>query len=475
MRPRYVRRVIRYEPLPTASAPPDSADVVVCGAGIVGVSTAHRLAERLGVKRVVLVDSREPLTLTSDKGTQAYRNWFDGPDDAMVRLVNRSLDLIEEVSDETGDAIGLTRYGYLFATADAARAREMVEQAGRLERLGAGARRVHENGDGGYSPTAHAGWRGVPDGADVLLDRETMRRHFPFVRDDVAAMLHVRRAGWLDALALGRWLLARAVGAGATLVNDRVAGVRVENGHVRGVRLASGVEIATERVVFAAGPELPRALEMLGVDLPLLHELHGKMAFSDPLGVIPRDAPMTIWTDPVRLEWSDEERARLATEPGGERLLGDLPGGVHMRPKDDEHGDTVLAIWTYDDDPCPYVWPPSFPPSYGEALMRGLACAIPGLAAYERRVPPGYVDGGYYCKTPENRPLLGPAGPEGVVLAGAVSGYGVMSSQGAAELAALHATGGTLPQHARSFLPSRYEDAEYRARALGADGRVGQL
>ena len=44
-----------------------------------------------------------------------------------------------------------------------------------------------------------------------------------------------------------------------------------------------------------------------------------------------------------------------------------------------------------------------------------------------------------------------------------------------AELAALHATGGTLPQHARSFLPSRYEDAEYRARALGADGRVGQL
>ena len=43
-----------------------SGDVVVCGAGIAGISAAYHLAVRHGVKRVVLVDEREPMTLTSD-------------------------------------------------------------------------------------------------------------------------------------------------------------------------------------------------------------------------------------------------------------------------------------------------------------------------------------------------------------------------------------------------------------------------
>ena len=55
------------------------AEVVICGAGIAGVAAAYHLAVRRGVKQVLLVDEREPLTLTSDKGTQAYRNWWPGP------------------------------------------------------------------------------------------------------------------------------------------------------------------------------------------------------------------------------------------------------------------------------------------------------------------------------------------------------------------------------------------------------------
>ena len=51
-----------------------TADVVVCGAGIAGIAAAYHLAVRFGVSRVVLVDERDPLTLTSDKGTQGYRN-----------------------------------------------------------------------------------------------------------------------------------------------------------------------------------------------------------------------------------------------------------------------------------------------------------------------------------------------------------------------------------------------------------------
>ena len=38
----------------------------VVGAGIAGIATAHALAVTHGVRRVLLVDERAPLTLTSD-------------------------------------------------------------------------------------------------------------------------------------------------------------------------------------------------------------------------------------------------------------------------------------------------------------------------------------------------------------------------------------------------------------------------
>ena len=42
---------------------------------------------------VVLADERPPLSLTSDKSTEAYRNFWPGPDDAMVAVHEPSIDL----------------------------------------------------------------------------------------------------------------------------------------------------------------------------------------------------------------------------------------------------------------------------------------------------------------------------------------------------------------------------------------------
>src|SRR5437868_9191088 len=97
---------------------PDVADVVICGAGIAGTALAYQLAARRAARRVVLIDEREPLTLTSDKGTQAYRNWWPGPDATMLRYMTRSIDLLEEMADESGSAFRLNRRGYVFVTAD---------------------------------------------------------------------------------------------------------------------------------------------------------------------------------------------------------------------------------------------------------------------------------------------------------------------------------------------------------------------
>src|SRR5512139_4207828 len=104
-----------------ANMPPLTADIVICGAGIAGIAAAYHLAVRRGIRDILLVDERPPLSLTSDKSTECYRNWWPGPGDAMVRLMNRSIDIMEELAEESGNVFHMNRRGYLFATADPAR------------------------------------------------------------------------------------------------------------------------------------------------------------------------------------------------------------------------------------------------------------------------------------------------------------------------------------------------------------------
>jgi hypothetical protein len=45
-------------------------------------------------------------------GTEAYRNWWPAPGDTMVRFMNRSIDLLEELAEETDNIFQLNRRGY---------------------------------------------------------------------------------------------------------------------------------------------------------------------------------------------------------------------------------------------------------------------------------------------------------------------------------------------------------------------------
>src|SRR5215510_3210420 len=121
-----------------------TAEVVICGAGIAGIAAAYHLAVRRGMANVVIVDERPPLSLTSDKSTESYRNWWPGPGDDMVALMNRSIDLLEELARESGNVFRMNRRGYLFATADPARVPDFLERAEEAAVLGAGAARVHD-------------------------------------------------------------------------------------------------------------------------------------------------------------------------------------------------------------------------------------------------------------------------------------------------------------------------------------------
>ena len=52
-----------------------TSDVVVVGAGIVGVTTAHYLAVKHKMS-VTLIDPRPPLSYTSSMSTECYRDFF---------------------------------------------------------------------------------------------------------------------------------------------------------------------------------------------------------------------------------------------------------------------------------------------------------------------------------------------------------------------------------------------------------------
>ena len=94
---------------------------------------------------------------------------------------------------------------------------------------------------------------------------------------------------------------------------------------------------------------------------------------------------------------------------------------------------------------------------------------IPGLGAYLERLPKSYIDGGYYTKTKDNRPLAGPLPIEGACGDGALSGEGLMAAAATAERVALHVTGGELPNYAQAFHPARFDDPEYLARIADWD------
>jgi sarcosine oxidase, subunit beta len=459
---------------------PNTADIVICGAGIAGISAAYHLAVRHGVTNIVLVDDRSPLTMTSDKSTEAYRNWWPGPGDAMVRFMDRSIDLLEELAGLSENYFHLNRRGYVFLTADPATAERYLTSAEESSRLGAGDLRVHRGQlDDPHFP-AHVSEGYAPElgGADLVLAPSIIRQRFPFITQDAIAMLHPRRCGWLSAQQLGMWLLGEAKERGVRLVNGRVTSVDSTGDRVNSITLlADGAEHQVQTRVFvnAAGPLIDRVAGMLDVDIPIFNELHGKVSINDPLGLVPRDAPLMIWSDPVTLPWEDEERQELAATEETRWLTEPFPAGVHFRPEGGPGAQTLLLLWTYDIKPQVAVWPYSFEPEYAEVVVRGLARMVPGLAAYAGNMGRPYVDGGYYCKTQENRPLIGPLPVEGAYLFGALSGYGIMASQAGADLLAAHIAGSALPEYAAAFALSRYDDPEYRKLLNEWDPTTGQL
>lgn len=446
-------------------------DALICGAGITGVSAAYFL-NRAGLSNILLLDERPPLSFTSDRSAECYRNWW--PDAGMLGLMNRSIDLMEGLAGESGNIFRMNRRGYLYVTGDQARIPALIERSKRTSALGAGPLRVHTDHTTSYQPAQPEGFRDEPGGADLIIGSALIHKYYPYLSQEAVAVLHARRAGWLSAQQLGRYLLDAAREGGVRFESARVTGVDARGGRVHGVQLSSGESIAAPVFVNAAGPYLGEVGKMLGMDLPVYTELHMKAALKDALGVVRRDAPMLIWDDPQELPWEAAEREALAADPPTRWLTERFPPGAHTRPEGAAESQTILVLWDYHLNVTEPVWPPELDEQYPEIALRGLAAMLPRMREYFTRMPRPQSDGGFYTKTRENRPLIGRMGVEGAYMIGAVSGFGIMSACGAGDLLAAHITGKSLPAYAMSFELTRYESQEY-LREIEAIGDSGQL
>jgi glycine/D-amino acid oxidase-like deaminating enzyme len=447
------------------------ADIVICGAGISGVAAAYFLSNA-GMQNILLLDERPPLSLTSDRSTECYRNWW--LDAEMLALMNCSIDLMEALADESGNVFRMNRRGYLYVTADEDKLAALENASRAISRLGAGPLRVHSSESLYYQPSPPEGFRDLQTGADLLIGSTLIQKYFPYLTDRAVAALHVRRAGWLSAQQLGMSLLESARKRGVRFEPSRVTGVDLANGQVKGVRLASGERIDSPVFINAAGPYLKNVGKFLGVNLPVYTELHLKASIKDPLGVVERNAPLLIWNDTQSLPWEMDEREALAEDDETRWLTEPFPAGVHTRPEGSGESRTILMLWEYQTRVMEPIWPPEMDAKYSEVALRGLAAMLPRMKEYFGKVPRPQLDGGYYTKTRENRPLVGPMGVDGAYLIGAVSGYGIMSACGVGELLAAHVTGAELPWYAPAFELARYDDPAYQKK-LENWGDSGQL
>jgi glycine/D-amino acid oxidase-like deaminating enzyme len=448
--------------------------VVICGAGIAGVAAAYALAIEHDVTDITLVDKGNTLSLTSDKSTEAYRNWWPGPDWQMTAFMNRSIDLMEAIVCTSGNRINLNRRGYLFATADRSKIEFLQTMAKKAESRGAGAARFHDTASSVYTPSPAHGFDFALTGADIITDQALIRRHFPYLAAETVAVAHVRRAGWLSAQQLGAVMLEAVRSRGIKVLRGEIGGIDVSGNRARTADVITDdgrMSLDATHIVLAGGPLQKQLAAMAGIDLPIFAERHRKVSFQDTRGAVPREAPMMIWLDEQYLPFSDEEREALAGDGEATHFLDKFPAGVHGRP---DGASATLLLFNHHGDSVEPEFPLPEAPHYAEIALRGMATMVPALRAYHGRPSRPYIDGGYYVRTAENRPLIGPTPIDGLSISCAFGGFGIMAACASGELVARHIMQEALPDYAPAFQLARYKDPQYQA-LLTKWGDGGQL
>lgn len=435
----------------------ESCDVLIIGAGIVGIATAHYLKKLKPDCHVILIDAGQPMALTSAQSGENYRNWWPHP--VMSNFTDRSIDLMEEIALATDNRINLTRRGYVLATRHAEPDELMAELEYGYSDAQAGSIRKHTQ----FSPETYihpssTTWQNAPIGVDVIKNSSLIQKTFPSYDKSVQTLIHVRRAGSVDSQQLGQYMLEDFTAANGIRLSGKVTHIDTQDGFDVYVGNEE-IRIKASQLVNAAGPFINDIAGMLGTKLPVTHTLQQKIAFEDKASVIPRDMPFSIDLDSQSIDWSEEERALLLEDADYARYGLEMPGAIHCRPDGGDKGRWVKLGWAFNSAVVAPQLNPQLNDEFPEVVLRGAARLNPALKDYYGTLPKNTRHyGGYYTLTDENWPLVGPMAVSDAYVAGALSGFGTMAACASGELCAQHVLDMERPHYALSLSPQRYND-----------------
>ena len=244
---------------------PATAEVVIVGGGVMGVSTAYHLAAK-GCPDVVLLE-RESFFGTQATGKCAGGIRYQFATEINIRLSLHSLPMLERFEEEMGQPIDLRFCGYLFLLTREEDVAQFRRNVALQHRMG-----------------VMTEW----------LEADEVRRRLPMMRlDDLLAATFHAKDGLADPNGVVQGYVTQARRLGAKLFTDvTVTDIRVEGGRVRGVVTDRG-EIATPNVVNAAGPWAKVVGAMAGVEVPV-EPVRRQIVVTTPLPEIPPDFPFVI-------------------------------------------------------------------------------------------------------------------------------------------------------------------------------------
>lgn len=249
----------------------ETADVILIGGGIIGLSIAYHLASRAPLRIVVLEKADQPGTGETAKATGGIRHQFSTA--INVRLSQLSLPAYQRFEEDMGESVDLVLHGYLFVTTRAETAAVMRAGLALQQRLGVPARWVTPG-------EAQKLFRALR--TDDLIGGT-------FCPLDGSASPYGAVQGYL------RRCRERGVGI---LTGQEVTGIDIDNGAVRGVRTPDGVWAAPV-VVNAGGPFARRVAALAGVDLPVF-PYRRQVFVMTPVPALGRGLPFTVDLD---TEW----------------------------------------------------------------------------------------------------------------------------------------------------------------------------
>jgi len=247
------------------SAQQSSVEIAVIGAGSVGIAVAYYLSRKHGYRDIVIIDPRDPMSLTSAQSGENYRNWWPHP--VMTAFTNDSIALMEDIARESGNRINMSRRGYTLITRRT-QPDDLIEDLYRgygsdaqsLIRLHSGA-----GPQASYKAPTSASWEEAPEGVDVLQDKRLIQQVFPAYSDDVGTILHVRRAGAISGQQLGQFMLEHIKTNGGRLIRAEVTAIEADPTFKLIIKTPDGVSsIVADKIVNAAGPYLKDIAAMVG-------------------------------------------------------------------------------------------------------------------------------------------------------------------------------------------------------------------